>query len=66
MDRNELQRIVAALVMRVGTGVCRISPQEMAAATVDKLRIATDRNGDVWLDFREQNPADEDTWTVDD
>jgi hypothetical protein len=65
MDRDELQRVVAALVMRVGTGVCRISPQEMAKATVDKLRIATDRNGDIWLDFKEHAPADDDTWPVD-
>lgn len=66
MDRAELQRVVAALVMRVGTGVCRLSPQEMAKAPVEKLRISTDRNGDVWLDFKEFSPADEDTWPVDD
>lgn len=65
MDAFDLQRIVAALVSRSGTGVCRFSPHELAMAPVEKLRISTDKRGDVFLDFKDQSTPDEDTWPID-
>lgn len=65
MDAIDLQRIVAALVARSGSGVCRFTPHELSAAPVEKLRISTDKCGDVFLDFKDCPSADEDTWPVD-
>ncbi len=66
MDAIKLQRIIAVLVARCGTGVCRITPHELAAAPVKQLRISTDKGGDVWCDCKNHASLDEDTWPVDD
>lgn len=62
--RVDRERVIAALVRRVGCGVCRFTPAELATAPVEQLRITTDQGGDVWIEFRDHIEVDEDTWPV--